>query len=164
MQPPSHNLYLQQGAPRAELARLCRQICLARELGRMSPVTAEDEFGLALTTVRATYGPASINEEDLKDIVATEESRVADAAVLADLISSRLGTKHPASQPAFPSAPEDQASPSLTTPIPFPTGGSSSPLNIADLLGGMLNQEKRDVRSVSASSSPQANTSRRKPT
>ncbi len=134
--------FVLQGAPRAELARLCRHICLAREKGAMSPVTAEDEFLLALATARATYGPASINEDDLKEIVATEESRVADASVIAELIASRLA----AQQPTAPAAAPHPATARTPSAPPFSTGNSSSPLSIADLIDGMLSQEKRDVR------------------
>ncbi len=112
----------------------------------MSPITAEDEFLLALATARATYGPASVNEEDLKEIVATEESRVADASVIAELLASRLASQPPpAPQPTTSGAPN---APRAATPSakPFPTGNSSSPLSIADLIDGMLSQEKRDVR------------------
>ena len=114
----------------------------------MSPMTAEDEFLLALTTVRATYGPISINENDLKEIVATEESRVADATVIAELISLRM-VAHETRTPFATSqaaTPEEKSTSGLPTPIPFPTNNSASPLNIADLLDGMLAQEKRDVR------------------
>jgi len=115
----------------------------------MSPVTAEDEFLIALTTVRATYGTGSIGENDLKDIVATEESRVADAAVLAELISSRLAAAQPSAATVESSSTThttDQTAPSLHTPIPFPSSGSTPQLSIADLIDGMLTQEKRDVR------------------
>jgi len=116
----------------------------------MSPITAEDEFLLALATARATYGPASINEDDLKEIVATEESRVADASVIAELLASRLAAQPP---PAPATAPQPvtlgtPSAPRATTPTapPFQTGNSSSPPSIADLIDGMLSQEKRDVR------------------
>ena len=116
-------------------------------------MTAEDEFVLALTTVRATYGPISASEADLKEIVSTEESRVADAVVIAELIAARLA----AAQAALPTAPIPATSatlvdrgtaPSFPTPIPFPTttNGSNPPLSVADLLDGMLAQERRDVR------------------
>jgi hypothetical protein len=109
---------------------------------------AEDEFVLALTTVRATYGTSSASEADLKEIVATEESRVADATVLAELIAIRLAAQ-PAVNAAAPAAsPEESNSPFLT-PIPFPTSASAAPLSVADLLDGMLSQDKREVRKPS---------------
>ncbi|MFT3781707.1 MAG: hypothetical protein QM790_06775 [Nibricoccus sp.] len=138
-----------QGAPRAELARLCRQICLAREQRSLSPVTAEDEFIAALTTVRATYGPASVDENDLKEIVALEESRVADAAVLAELIASRISTTHPFAQPLSNSPAQQKSSPPASVPskVSAPQPALATPsLNIADLIDGMLMQEKRDPR------------------
>lgn len=116
----------------------------------MSPITAEDEFVLALTTVRATYGTENIGENDLKDIVAIEESRVADAAVLAELISSRLAAA-PLSAPfehSAAAAMPSMAAPSLPTPIPFPSSSTTPQLSIADLIDGMLTQEKRDVRTT----------------
>lgn len=152
MAAPSTKQFILQGAPRAELARLCRQVCLAREQGKMSPVTAEDEFVLALTTVQATYGPASIGEDDLKDIVSTEESRVADAAVLAELISSRLAAVAPGlsadSPHPFPEKTTTEKFSAPALPAPFTSGGSNSPLSVADLIDGMLAQEKRDVRTT----------------
>ena len=106
---------------------------------------------MALTTVRATYGTASASEADLKEIVSTEESRVADAAVIAELIAARLAPPSLA-KTSIDAAPSTQPSeesnpPSLPTPIPFPVSSTTaSPLSIADLLDGMLAQEKRDVR------------------
>jgi len=115
----------------------------------MSPITAEDEFLVVLSTVRATYGPASINETDLKEIVATEESRVADAAVIAELIASRmtaLQTSTTASTPSAPSSAQAETNRPASTPAPFASSVSTSPFSIADLIDGMLAQEKRDVR------------------
>jgi len=120
----------------------------------MSPVTAEDEFLVALATVRATYGPISINETDLKEIVATEESRVADAAVIAELIATRMaGQQIPsaAAQPSPSSHALEGASPFPPTPMPITVTPSAAPFSIADLIDGMLAQEKRDVRTPAQS-------------
>ncbi len=140
------------GAPRAELARLCRQICLAREQKSLSPVTAEDEFLAALTTVRATYGPASVDENDLREVVAIEESRVADAAVLAELIASRISTASPIPPASSGTRPTISAGATAIASSLPPTGTppvAPPSLNIADLIDGMLMQEKRDVRTSS---------------
>lgn len=111
----------------------------------MTPATAEEEFLQALTGVRATYGVTSIDEDTLKEIVATEENRVADAFVIAELIASRISALQPtaASISSTPKTASSTTPPSA--PNPFPTGNSSSPLNIADFIDGMLSQEKRDV-------------------
>ena len=111
-------------------------------------MTAEDEFLVALTTVRATYGPASINETDLKEIVPAEESRVADAVVIAELIAARINTQQvrPAYRDSTPLSTIEETRPPLPTPIPFPSSAPTPPLSIADLIDGMLSQEKRDVR------------------
>jgi hypothetical protein len=117
----------------------------------MSPVTAEEEFLLALTTVRATYGTGSINETDLKDIVTIEESRVADAVVIAELIATRINAQQTQTsvQPSTSSQAQEDTSPPLPTPIPFPSSVSTPPLSVADLIEGMLTQERRDVRKPS---------------
>jgi hypothetical protein len=117
----------------------------------VSPVTAEEEFLVALTTVRATYGTASINETDLKDVLAIEESRVADAVVIAELIAARINAQQiqTAVQPSPLYQAQEDTRPPLPTPIPFPASASTPPLSIADLIEGMLVQEKRDVRKPS---------------
>jgi len=119
----------------------------------MSPVTAEEEFLIALTTVRATFGTASINEVELKEIVAIEESRVADAVVIADLIAARINAHQPQPSAENPGVaqPQEDTRPPLPTPIPFPSSSSRPALSIADLIDGMLTQEKRDVRKPSQS-------------
>ncbi|MBK9990828.1 MAG: hypothetical protein IPP19_08875 [Verrucomicrobia bacterium] len=142
--PSSFSLTL-AGAPRAELARRCRHICLAREHGTMTPATAEEEFLQALTSVRATYGITSIDEDALKEIVATEGNRVADAFVIAELIASRLAAQQPATISISATPKTSISKPPPSAPTTFPTGNSSSPLSIADFIDGMLSQEKRDV-------------------
>jgi hypothetical protein len=140
--------FFSQGAPRAELARLCRNICLAREQGTIRPTAAESEFLSALNTVKETFGTISVNETDLREVVASEASRVADAVVLVELIASRL-TARELQIPALAVRPIDQpehSAPPLSPPIPFPVSPADQPLNIADLLDGMLSQEKRDTR------------------
>lgn len=103
----------------------------------MPPLTAEDEFLLALAAVRATYGPDSANEDDLHEIVGIEESRVADAAVVAELVASRLAMVSAAPRAA---AREDARN------VPE-SGGSNPPFNVIDLIGSLVAQERRDVRS-----------------
>ncbi|MFT3866920.1 MAG: hypothetical protein QM715_00350 [Nibricoccus sp.] len=113
----------------------------------MSPDIADEEFRLALNTVRATYNSVNISDTDLDAVVAVEENRVADAAVLAQLISSQLAAISPAGLPVQkPAFPASETAASLPTPIPFPSGGSAPSLNVADLIDGMLAQEKRDLK------------------
>lgn len=100
---------------------------------------------LALTSVRATYGVTSIDEEALKKIVATEENRIADAFVIAELIASRLAAQQPVAIPISSTPKTASSTTPPSAPNPFPTGNSSSPLSIADFIDGMLSQEKRDV-------------------
>lgn len=116
----------------------------------MPPRNADEEFHLALNAVRDSYGLDSVCDDDLNDIIATEESRVADAAVLAELISARLAVALPTPPPAAtaPLRPPAtfQSTPSPPTPVPAPSGASSPRLDVADLIDGMLAQEKRETK------------------
>lgn len=126
-------------AARFELARLCRKICLSRELNPATTATIDDEMEAALATVRASFGPESVSSDDLLDLFQTETKRVADAAALAEIIIPRL-------QNALARAPISNPEVTTKTPRPrieekpkMPAGG----LNIADMIDGMLDQERR---------------------
>ncbi len=131
-------------APRAELARLCRRIWVERQRSGQQVSSPEVEFQQALGEIHAQFGPDVLTEEDLWEIVRVEEKRVADAFVLAELLLPRLltalRTKHPGPAttslaPPPSSSPEPRASP------------PAAPLGIADLLEGMLDQQRSELRS-----------------
>lgn len=146
-------------APRAELARLCRQICLTRE--NSAPARPDDRsldaaLAEALAAVRATHGPDSIHENDLLDLYRAEQLRVTDATLLAELLAPKLaaflrttGSASPFSE--FPARPADpapaaaQARPPLSASSPLPAA-PAGPLGIADLLDGMLEQDREHER------------------
>ena len=65
-------------APRAELARLCRQICLTRESNPAPATSVDSELSSALFSVRETYGLTSVSEDDLIEIFRLEQERVAN--------------------------------------------------------------------------------------
>jgi hypothetical protein len=144
-------------APRVELARLCRQICLGLET-EPSPATRSLDHDLseALATVRAVHGPDSIHENDLLDLFRAEQLRVTDATLLAELLAPKLAAflrtaglspspfaethARPASVP-----PVAHGRPPLSASSPLPAAPAGPP-GIADLLDGMLEQDRHDER------------------
>ena len=142
-------------APRAELARLCRQICLLRENAAPAPESSLDhDLAEALATVRSLHGADSVHEEDLLDLFRAEQLRVTDAALLAELLAPKLAAyfrAHGLSANPFPesvaraaaAAPRPPLSASASPPLPAAPAG---PPGIADLLDGMLEQDRHDER------------------
>jgi hypothetical protein len=143
-------------APRAELARLCRQICLGLETDALAAGSLDHDLSEALATVRAAHGSDSIHESDLLDLFRAEQLRVTDAAVLAELLAPKIAAylrthglsaspfaeaapRAPAISPAPPRSPPFSAS----SPLPAAPAG---PPGIADLLDGMLEQDRHDAR------------------
>ncbi len=147
-------------APRVELARLCRQICLNRETSAPghSGSSLDTELSEALAAVRATHGPDSIHENDLLDLFRAERLRVTDATLLAELLAPKLAaflrttgstspfpnlSARPAAAPPASAAAPTRPPLSASSPLPAaPTG----PLGIADLLDGMLEQDRENER------------------
>jgi hypothetical protein len=145
-------------APRVELARLCRQICLTREKSASESAlnSLDHDLAEALATVRAAHGPDSIHENDLLDLFRAEQLRVTDAALLAELLAPKLAaflrttglSASPFAESIARPAPPASAAParpplSASSPLPAAPAG---PPGIADLLDGMLEQDRRDER------------------
>jgi hypothetical protein len=141
-------------APRSELARLCRQICLQRHDSPAAGAgTLDGELADALATVRAAHGDASVHEDDLLDLFRAEQLRVADASVLAEILAPKVAAylrQHGLTTAAAPAASGDSPRPTSARP---PLSASSTlpaapagPPNIADLLDGMLEQDRHDER------------------
>ncbi len=129
--------------PRAELARSCRKICVERE--RFPEKNFEEEFLRALGEIQAQHGVASVTEEDLWDVAARESERVANAVVLSELLLPKISALLRQRNDSAAHAPS--AIPSVSNPG-FPvetrsTPKSTSPLGIADLIDGMLSQDRR---------------------
>ena len=115
-------------------------------------------FLRALSDVQARFGPTSITEDDLEKIVATEANRVADAAVTAELLLPKIVealraqpptvVTVPSSAPVYASAPHvsPASAPDKGTPPPPRKSPRTAPLSVADLLDGMLDQEKNEAR------------------
>ena len=136
-------------APRAELARLCRAICIERERNGEAARSFDEDFQRALFDVQSRFGATSVSEDDLAETVAQETDRVADAAVLTELLLPKLlsaiRSKIPAASPA--PSPAVPASAPLSEKVDTSSSAPSSPLGIADLLEGMLDQQRSEIRS-----------------
>jgi hypothetical protein len=134
--------------PRIELGRLCREICLAAEQAPGSAESLEEKIEGAAAQVRARYGEASLSADDLLEIFQREQNRVADALVLAELLAPRLAAQlqkngalavSPSSRASSEPPPRSPTPPAANRPPAVPAG-------IADLIDGMLDQERREPR------------------
>ncbi|HEY9154851.1 MAG TPA: hypothetical protein VIM69_06970 [Opitutaceae bacterium] len=122
-------------------------------------------FARALSDVQTRFGATSVSESDLEKIIATEANRVADAAVTAELLLPKLvaalRTQMPTMisvpAPAAPlptSTPVSQPALQFTSPSPAEKGTPppprksprAAPLNVADLIDGMLDQDRNENR------------------
>ena len=149
--------YASLDAPRAELARRCREICLASQLSESGPATSlERDLSQALAGVRGMFGSESVHEEDLLELFRTEQARVADASILAELLAPRLAAwfenHHASAVPAASAQPRQEKSTDVSPPERRPLSASSTlpapagPPGIADLLDGMLEQDRQAER------------------
>lgn len=123
---------------------------MERERSSQQVTSPEVEFLQALADIHAQFGVDNLTEEDLWEIVRVEEKRVADASVLAEILLPRLltslRTKLPGSAITTSLAPP-------TAPSPEPRSSPpAAPLGIADLLEGMLDQQRSELRSRSSKS------------
>ncbi|HXC02501.1 MAG TPA: hypothetical protein VNU49_07590 [Opitutaceae bacterium] len=116
--------------PRDEsIARLCRQICLCRTRGQIAQANR-------LEAVLRNQVSADLSEDALQEIFIIEQKRVIDALMLADVLGPLLTEHLAATTPdtARAHAPAARSSPRPVTP--------DEPLGIADLIEGMLRQER----------------------
>jgi hypothetical protein len=116
--------------PRDEnIARLCRQICLCRTRGQ---VAEADRLETALRDqVSAGFG-----EDALQEIFSCEQKRVSDAYMLAEVLGPLL-TEHLSANTPDPARAHVPAARSSSRPAT-----ADRPLAIADLIEGMLKQER----------------------
>lgn len=128
------------------MARLCRRICLLRE--REQPAAAEELRSGALEAMLAVLRTQGESEADIAQriatIFATETERVANAAVLAELLAPLLGANAPSAATAAATSRGDGAA---ASPTPLGPTLASAPLradpaNIADFIDEMIAQER----------------------
>ena len=106
----------------------------------------DSELSSALFSVRETYGLTSVSEDDLVEIFRLEQERVANASVLVELLAPRLASLLQRRLSITPSTsvsskPAASSSPAETT-RPTAPAAPEGPPGIADLIDGMLDQER----------------------
>jgi hypothetical protein len=101
----------------------------------------------ALQTIQTRYPASGLSEDELWEIVRDEERRVADAILVAEIllpqIQSLLKQHRPASAPAATAAVEP---PPPARSEPRPPSRPAAPLGVADLIEGMLDQQRSERR------------------
>lgn len=132
---------------------MCRHTLVALERGQLSTTAADEALQLALATIRDHHGGESVRDDEFREVLAEEEKRVADAAVLAELIVARLPAPSPAGAAPAPSIPAAWPVPTTERtrgePVPPPTFSPATPghlPDIADMIDGMIAQERSSPR------------------
>jgi hypothetical protein len=137
--------------PLAGIFRCIRRICVLREQGKDADASLleRNDFANAVRDFRLTNGPDALPESELQSMFALEERRVADAAVLSELLIPELVKSFPpipvAGAPRLTSA--SPTVPDSSTP-PFPRAAAAAGVSpiIADLLDAMLASERAGRR------------------
>lgn len=130
-----------------DIALICRRICLLRETNR--PAAAEQlrrhDLAAAVAAVRPEVDSDAALEQKLAAICAAEAERVANAAVLAELLAPLLLAAPHAARPSWAAeaAPEEAAS---AFPPAAPAANASrprgDPADIAHFIDEMIAQEQ----------------------
>jgi|HubBroStandDraft_6_1064221.scaffolds.fasta_scaffold527369_1 hypothetical protein len=111
------------------IARLCRQICLCRTRGQVAEASR-------LEVVLREHVSAGFSETALQEIFLAEQKRVIDALMLAEVLGPLLTEQLAVAASDMTRAP----APAVRNPRPRAT--NDQPLAIADLIEGMLTQER----------------------
>lgn len=120
--------------PWIEVGRIYRRICFLRSEGMAGEAQAvqETEFAEASARARKLFSSESEAESLLREMMAEEEGRVAEAIafaeVLVPMLARRLGV--------HPPAPHPRAAP------PAPRTGPAQARGIADFIDEMLAQDR----------------------
>lgn len=123
--------------PRAGIVRLIRQACVLREQGdEPAAQRSEAEVARAVAACRTEQGAAALPEDEVQAWFAAEQRRVAEAAILSELLAPRLL----AVLPRVPGPRESRPARSGVPPVP------SGPPAISDLLDAMLAAERTGRR------------------
>lgn len=130
----------------SEIARICRRICLLRECHQ--PDAAEElrrgALAEAIAAIRTTSAPDAALEQKLEATFAAESERVANAAVLAELLAPLIAQQQPASEPGRPARIHEPAGETPALPVPPPARGD--PADIAHFIDEMIAQEQPTPR------------------
>lgn len=129
----------------AGIIRMIRQACVLRERGDGDGAARlrERELATAIRDCRLAHGPDALPESALQALFATEERRVAEAAILSELLVPRLAEALAA---AHVRASAPGARPALgASPAPVAAAPAGPPA-IPDLLDAMLAAERTGRR------------------
>ncbi len=129
--------------PLAELTRLCRRICLQREhQPELSQRSLDEDLANALAIILEKHGSTAATADDVNRIYASELQRLEDAVTLAEILIAKLAQRPATSSPQ----PQISNSKPEISPAPRPTSTPAKPSGptpgIADLLDGMLAQQR----------------------
>ncbi len=129
----------------AGVARLIRRVCVLREQGAAAAAVRlmDTELAEAILELRARPGGNRLPEPELQALYTLEARRVADAAVLCELmLPALLGHFSSAASSAPPPASRLAGEPSVLIARPPGTGSPAIP----DLLDAMLAAERTNRR------------------
>jgi len=126
----------------SEVARLCRRVCVLRAQGRLDEAgnLHTQSIGPLIAALQAGREPTVSVEERLAATMAAESSRVADAALLAELLAPMLGVRAGITTPASPVV-RTAAAPPLVHVLAQSSAPARPAASIADFLDEMLAQE-----------------------
>jgi hypothetical protein len=131
-------------SPWAEVATIYRRICVLRLRGQTVDSAHLESIALtaALAAAELAHATPAEFEQRMRALFQAEEDRVHSAAILAELLApllaERLGSAVAPARPASVPAPRPPAM------NPAPT--ASEPAAIADLIEGMLDQQRTAPR------------------
>ncbi|HKB90278.1 MAG TPA: hypothetical protein VKC60_07145 [Opitutaceae bacterium] len=136
--------------PWAELTQLYRRICVMRVNGRSIEANRlqSTELSTAIASAQQQHGAEVISDKKLQEIFQHERERVANASVLVELLLPELTKRLKLGSPA---SAETQNEPAQRFPVEDAPAAERSPPTappaIADLIDGMLSQERAESRS-----------------
>jgi len=137
-----------EAEPRAVVVRLIRRVCVLREQGNSAEAERlrREELERAVSEYRRVAGTEALPDPGLEALFAMEEQRVAEAAILGELLLPRLLAAWPGREPPGPAKPVARR-PSVST---APSAAPAGPPVIADLLDAMLAAERPGRPSAAA--------------
>lgn len=128
----------------SEVARLCRRICLLRECGQAHEAEDVRQGALhdALIAITAAGATEEFVAKQLDNIFAAEAERVANAAVLAELLRPLLGAVTPVAAPVAPKPAPPEAEVAAPESAPAIRSVRAAPADISSFIDDMLAQER----------------------
>lgn len=137
-------------SPWDEVAQIYRQVCLLRLQGRGAEAAQlyAGKFSEALDVIEQFAGPGPVTEARVQSLLAAEDERVAQASVLAELLTPLLVERLREIFLPDRAQPLSEKSPAVDSPAGAPANfpgvkpAHSSAPTIADFIEGMLAQER----------------------